>query len=141
MEYIFDEALGWIVYKARLLMKNRLQKTLKDYDITTEQWVILSGLYTKEGYNQKDLAERCLKDRAALTRILDILERKELIKRENSSNDRREFLVYMTDKGRNLYEEVLPMVTKINQENVSVFSESEFQQLKDLLNKLILNLE
>lgn len=141
MDYIFDEALGWIVYKARLLMKNKLQKTLKDYDITTEQWSILSGLYTKEGYNQKDLAKRCLKDRAALTRILDILERKELIKRENSSNDRREFLVYMTDKGLNLYEEVLPMVIKINQENVSVFSESEFQQLKDLLNKLILNLE
>lgn len=141
MEYIFDETLGCIINKAGLLLKSKLQKTLKDYDITTEQWAILCRLYISEGCNQKKIANKCLKDKAALTRILDLLEKKELVRREISPNDGREFLVSITDKGRSLYNEVLPKVIETTQNNMALFSEQEINQLKYLLNKLISSLE
>lgn len=141
MKYVIDETIGWKIYKARCLTKNRLQQKLKAFEITSEQWSILSMVYLKEGCNQKELGEKLLKDRAALTRILDILERKELLKRETSNNDRREYLVYITEKGRDLYSNVLPVVTNNSKEISSIFTGDEEKQLRYLLNKLIENLE
>lgn len=141
MKYVIDETIGWKIYKARCLTKNRLQQKLKAFEITSEQWSILSMVYLKEGCNQKELGEKLLKDRAALTRILDILERKELLKRETSNNDRREYLVYITEKGRELYSDVLPVVTNNSEEISSIFTGDEEKQLRYLLNKLIQNLE
>ena len=112
MSDIYEESFGNMVYKARVLMRLKLQKKLKDYDVTAEQWNVLNHIYSKEGFNQKELAERCLKDRAALTRILDLLEKKELIKRESSPIDRREYLVYLTEKGKSTYNEILPVINE-----------------------------
>ena len=84
MKDSYGRLLPMDIYKARVLMRNKLSKKLKDFDITGEQWSVLKHVFEKEGCNQKDLATRCLKDRAALTRILDILEKKSLIKRERN---------------------------------------------------------
>lgn len=141
MKYVIDETIGWLIYKARYLTKNRLQQRLKKFEITSEQWSILSMIYLKEGCNQKELGEKLLKDRAALTRILDILEKKQLVKRENSDTDRREYLVYITEKGLNLYNKILLVVTNNSEEINSIFTEGEEKQLRYLLNKLISHLE
>lgn len=140
MGYIEDESIGWIIYKTRFLLKNKLQKVLKKHDITTEQWSILIKVYTKAGCNQRELAEGALKDRAALTRILDILERKELLKRKSSTNDRRAFLVYLTEKGYDLIDSILPIVIENEKANFKAFNDAETEQLKDLLKKLISSL-
>jgi MarR family transcriptional regulator for hemolysin len=141
MEYIRDETIGWLVYKARYMLKKRMQNKLKDYNISSEQWSVINMIHMKKGFNQKTLAELCLKDGATITRILNILENKKFVKRENSPYDKREFLIYLTDKGRNLYNEALKVVFQNTQEINSIFSVSELGQLEYLLNKLILNLE
>ncbi len=142
MGYILDEtSIVWLISKSRYLLKRRLQVKLKDYDISLEQWAILSRVYRAEGCNQKKIAEMSLKDRAAVTRILNILENKELIERKNSPQDRREFLIYLTEKGHDLYKKTSAMMSQNAQEIDSIFSESELEQFKDLLNKLISNLE
>ena len=94
MNIINNESLGWLVYKARRLLKNNLQNQLKDCGISSEQLSILNLIYMKEGCNQKELAETSQKDRASVTRILDILEKNNLVRRENSSNDRRVPAIY-----------------------------------------------
>ncbi|HSQ87411.1 MarR family transcriptional regulator [Romboutsia sp.] len=141
MDYDFNESIGWHIYQARVLMKNKLHRKLKQFAITAEQWSVLMTLHMKEGYNQKELAEKCLKDRAALTRILDILEKKELIERQKSLTDRREYLIYITDKGHKLYDDILPVIIKNAEENVVQFSNEEVEQLQYLLKKLNSNLE
>jgi len=141
MDCDFNESIGWQIYNARVLMKNKLHRKLKEFEITAEQWSVLRILHMKEGYNQKELAERCLKDRAALTRILDILEKKELIERKTSPTDRREYLIYITDKGHKLYDEILPIMLKNTEENMVKFSNEEVEKLQYLLKKLISNLE
>ena len=140
MSDIYEESFGNTVYKARVLMRNKLQKKLKGYPVTVEQWNVLNHIYSKEGFNQKELAERCLKDRAALTRILDLLEKKELIRRETSPIDRREFLLYLTEKGKSTYKEILPIINENSKENLANFTEDEIDNLKYLLKKLLSNL-
>lgn len=141
MQNIFNETIEWLIYQARKLMKNKLQNELKVCGISTEQLSILNLIFTEIGHNQKQLAENSLKDGAAVTRILDVLEKKDLVRRENSPNDRREFLLYTTDKGNSVYNEAVKLVGSHTQEIDSIFSESEREQFKNLLNKLISNLK
>lgn len=140
MEDFYGRFLGMDIYKARVLMRNKLSKELKDFDITGEQWSVLKHTWEGEGCNQKDLAQRCLKDRAALTRILDILEKKSLIKRESSPTDRREFLVFLTDVGKKTCNDISPIMDASAKENLKNFSEEEIASLQYLLGKLISNL-
>lgn len=142
MGYVFDENdILWVSFKLRYLIKEKLQNELKKYDISLDQWIILSRIYQNEGSNQKKLAEVSHKDRAVITRILNTLENKGLIGRKNSCHDKREFLIYLTDNGNELYGETAEIMSQNAQEINSIFSESELEQFKSLLNKLGSNLE
>jgi DNA-binding MarR family transcriptional regulator len=142
MFYVFEENdVLWSFFKLRYLIKGKLQKSLKIYDISLDQWIILSRIYQNEGNNQKKLAEVSHKDRAVITRILNILENKGLVERKNSYHDKREFLIYLTDKGNELYRETSVIMSGNTQEIKSIFSENELEQFKSLLDKLGSNLE
>ena len=136
MVYRLDESIRWCVHKADLALKNSAQRVLSHYDLTTEQWGVLSRLIEEEGYNQRSLADKNLKDQAALTRILDLLERKGLARRTRSEQDRRDFLIFITDKGRELYDAVLPHLLNNTEEITACLTSDELVVLKKLLTRL-----
>lgn len=147
LELDLDESLGRALFKSNLLVRNNIQKQLKTFGITIDQWTILKTLYkhhcfdSAEAYNQKELAKECSKDQASLTRILDILEKKDLLKRDKSSKDRREFLILLTSEGKELIEKMLPTAQNIVKNLNHIYTEEEMSILINLLNKLIVNLE
>lgn len=133
----FEKPLNVLIHQSNIILRNIIQKELYVYDITAEQWAILIELYNDEGVNQKELAKRCFKDTAALTRSLDVLEKREIVKREKSPNDRREFLIFLTSNGRELVEKLLPVVIEVRKKITSVLSEEENSMLSSLLQKLM----
>jgi DNA-binding MarR family transcriptional regulator len=137
MNNINNESIGWQVSKARKLLKNKLQNRLKDRAISSEQLKILNLIISKQGCNQKELAESSEKDRAAVTRILNILETNNLVRRESSKRDRREFLLYTTKKGLGVYSEAVKVLNHETNAVESLFSKTELKQFKILLKKLI----
>ena len=141
MKYTRDESTPLLVYKARHLLKKIIQNKLKDFDISSEQWSVLNTVYTKKGCNQITLAEILFKDGATITRILNILENKKLVRREKSPLDKREYLIYLTEYGYNLYYKALPVVLQAINETDSIFSDNELKEFHYLLNKLVSNLE
>ncbi|QJW46025.1 MarR family transcriptional regulator [bacterium BFN5] len=136
MVYRLDESIRWCVHKADLALKNSAQKVLSHYDLTTEQWGVLSRLIEEDGYNQRSLADKNLKDQAALTRILDLLEKKGLVRRTRSEQDRREFLIFITDKGRELYDAVLPDLLNNTEKVTAGLTFDELVELKKMLTRL-----
>ena len=141
MQCDYEESLIWLVHKANLQLKNSLHKDLKDFNITTEQWGILNKLHMQDKCNQKELANKCYKDQAALTRILDILEKRELVHREKSPHDRREFLITITHEGRHLVDKLRPHVQESIAKTHAELADDERSLLRDLLKKLTANLE
>ncbi len=140
--HISDEtSIIWLIPKVRHLLKKKIEDRLKDYDISWAQWAILSRIYRTEGCNQKKLAEMSIRNGAAISRSLNILENKELIKRENSKYDKREFLIFLTDKGYELHKKTELVIYKSIQEINSIFSGNELEQFTYLTNKLISSLE
>jgi DNA-binding MarR family transcriptional regulator len=136
-----DRTVGFFINRTNSMMKNNLQKVFKKCDVTHEQWIILSCLHDNDGCIQQELAKKIDKDKAAITRLLDVLEKRNLIKRESSPNDRRVFLVYLTEEGRNIQKSLDPLAQISSEQALKGLSEEEIKQLKLSLTKIISNLQ
>ena len=142
MDYIFDESdIFFRFIKINHILKKIIQNKFKYYGITFEQWYILYFLHQNEGCNQNMLSKSTKKDTGAMTRSLNTLQKMGLIERKISYKDKREFLIYLTHKSRELYEETSELVFQNSQEIKSIFTKAEFEQLNYLLDKLNLNSE
>ena len=110
----FDDSIGFLVNRAAIRLKNELGKAFKanGYDITPEQWGVLNCLWEEDGQTQTEIAERILKDKTNLTRMLDIMEREELVERRPHERDRRSYRIYLTLKGRSSRKASFPLPWK-----------------------------
>ncbi|MDF9408799.1 MAG: Transcriptional regulator SlyA [Pelotomaculum sp. PtaB.Bin013] len=115
-------------------------RNLKPYDITPEQWGLINILFRKDGISQKELSEKSFKDQPTITRILDNLEAKGMIERKINREDRRTFMIFLTNEGRDLRDKLLPIAEKTLQKVLTGFKEEEIEQLKIWLNKIYNNL-
>ena len=136
-----ESSIIWLIPKVRHLLRRDLESKLADYDLSWAQWATLSRIYRTEGCNQKKLAEMSIRNGAAITRSLNILESKGLVKRESSASDRREFLIFLTQKGYEVYKQTELVIFQAIQEIKSSFKDKELEKLEELVNKLIFILE
>jgi MarR family transcriptional regulator for hemolysin len=131
--YRIDESLGYILGKTYRKLVQIVSSRFKTYDITLEQWSVLYRLNEKEGISQKELAMLADKDQPTITRILDCLERKAWIRREQNAKDRRSFLIYATESGKKLSEMLAPVEKQTIQDVMAGIPEEQRELLKQLL--------
>ncbi|MBB3110738.1 DNA-binding MarR family transcriptional regulator [Paenibacillus phyllosphaerae] len=131
-----DDSLGFILNHAGRRLTLLLALRYQPYDITTEQWSVLNRLYEQDGISQKELSRRAEKDQTNITRILDQLERKGLAERKANEADRRSFLAFITPKGRELNETLLPIENEVIRLVQDGMTEEEVALLRRLLKKL-----
>lgn len=139
-----DESIGLLSNQTNRKMVRYVNLMLKNYDITLEQWVVLLVLSKGDIMNQKQLAQKVEKDQPTLARILDILERKNLIERQSIKEDRRSFLVHITDLGINHKQEVATfledvfekMLTGIPKSKIDIYKEVMLQVNQNITNQL-----
>jgi len=140
-EILDDNSTVRLLTRSSNLLKKKLAIDLVDFDISPEQWAILTRVHGMEGSNQKNLAQTSSKDRAAVTRILNILEDKGLVERKHSSYDKREFLIYLTSDGHKMYKETSEIISESLEEINSILDSAELKNMRQSLIKLISNLE
>ena len=144
MHVSLDESIGLLSNQTNRKMVRYVNLKLKSYDITLEQWVVLLALAKEDIMNQKQLAQKVEKDQPTLARILDILERKKLVERQSLKEDRRSFLVHITDLGMKHKEEVATfledvfekMLAGIPQAKIEIFKEVMLQVNQNITNQL-----
>lgn len=139
-DFKLNASIGYLISIAGLRYKGEVWKQLKPFDVTPEQWVVLNRLSIEEGVCQRELAERIVKDQPNTTRILDKMEHKGLIRRLPAPRDRRAFLVFLTDEGKRLREELLPVIRKLHKSSMKGFSAEEITLLGSLLERFTGNL-
>lgn len=117
------------------------QFKLGDYGITVDQWMVIKNLRNNPGLSQKALAELCSKDQPTLTRIVDLLVKKGYVQRKIHHNDRRSFIVVLSEQGQAKVSELEPKVRSIRMKAWEKLDESDFEDLKRILNTIYNNLE
>ena len=93
-----------------------------------------------EGVNPREIADRLLVTRAAVTAILDALEAKGLIRRAPSGADGRMTLIAITPTGKRLLDSILPEHFAAERAMASVLGANEKELLISLLGRLQLHL-
>lgn len=102
------------------------------YGITVTQSYILFSLYVENGQNIKTLAERLSLESPAVTGLVDRLEKEGMVERKDDPDDRRALRIFLTAKGKDLVEKIIPEAISLNEQIKSFFSEEE----KKALNKV-----
>ena len=86
-----------------------------------------------------DLAREMMTDAGAMTRMLDRLEGKGFLERKRSSEDRRIVKVVLTDKGKELADQMVQVAVDVLNQHLSGFTEAELVQFKDFLRRMTAN--
>jgi DNA-binding MarR family transcriptional regulator len=138
--FSLDRSLGFLVNRAALRMKDALDRELRPYHVTPEQWAVLNRLWEEDGLSQKELAERTFKDQPNTGRIVAKLERKELVLRRPDPVDRRAVQVFLTDRGRALRPRLVPLAESVNRRASHGLCDEEVATLAELLGRVHDNL-
>jgi len=98
------ELYSFVTGKASTAIARRLQKKFNkaSLPITIEQWSVLYQLWKQDGLSQLELSKATFRDKPSITRLIDNLEKLQLVKRVASPEDRRVNQVYLTKSGHKL---------------------------------------
>jgi DNA-binding MarR family transcriptional regulator len=101
------ELYSFITGVASTAIARRLQKKFNtaDLNLTIEQWSVLYHLWKQDGISQQELCNATFRDKPSITRLVDNLEKLQLVKRVSSDSDRRMNLIYLTKQAQKLQEE------------------------------------
>lgn len=136
-----DEEVGFLTVRTSRQLSQFLTLSLKPYGITIEQWGVLKRLEKQVLLTQKQLAERSMKDHATLTKILDLLEKRLLIQRLPNPEDRRSFLIEITEKGISLKTELFPFVERVFTEVIDGIEADQLAIYQNVMNQLEKNIQ
>lgn len=114
---------------------------LEGVDITTEQWSILACLWQKDRVTQQALCSLTLKDKPSMTRLIDNLEKRNLVIRVADHKDRRINLIHLTDAGMALQAKAREIVQKIAFKTLNKITDEELNVCRSVLKKIMTNLQ
>jgi DNA-binding MarR family transcriptional regulator len=128
-----------LVNRLRVEMIDALERKLASFDISAPQLIVLSSLASGEGGSAAALCKSISYDPGAMTRMIDRLEQKGLIRRVRDTEDRRLTNLQMTDEGKALYPQLLAAKDEVQAQFLRGFSKEEMQMLEGLLNRMVAN--
>lgn len=104
----------------------------KGFDITIDQWMVLKALTENPDITQNDLSDLVLKDKASVTRIIDLLVAARYLKRGKHESGRRKKLM-VTEKGQKLLKEIVPTVLKNRRNALKRIGEKDIAVAEEVL--------
>ena len=108
-----------------------------DLKLTMAQFVLLFTISEeKEEVILKDMAEKLGKDKSAILRMIDLLEKKELLRRAVDQNDRRKNQLLVTKKGERLIAEFRNVEFELNSELLEGLSDTDMQTFYKVVNHI-----
>jgi MarR family transcriptional regulator, transcriptional regulator for hemolysin len=108
-------------------------------EITIDQWLVLNAIGEKPDISQLEIAEKVFKDAASVTRIIDLLIKKNYLAREAHSSDRRRFRLNLTKEGKTLLKTIARVVEKNRRTALKGIPEKDLLKMKETLNLMIDN--
>ena len=131
-------ALGTFVKLVRAAesVTTRIHQHLIDAGLTVSQFGVLEALYHIGPLSQVNIAKKVLKSSGNITMVIDNLEKSGLVKRERKKDDRRYYIVQLTDEGRKLIGSIFPRHAAKIMEEMMILSSTEQETLGNLCRKL-----
>lgn len=133
-EITIGALLGRTSHKMRLLLDKVFQKN--KVDLNMEQFILLKFLECNDGANQQELSEILDRDKTTIARLINKMEKKSVLLRVNSKEDKRVKNIYITNLGKQVLEDILPFIKEIDKVLKSSISTEELSVLANVLGKI-----
>ena len=114
-------------------------KRLAPLEMSAAQYIIIANLAGPEPKSASDLCKGISYDAGAMTRMLDRLEAKGLIRRSRSAQDRRLMHLELTEEGRTAYPRMREMSMQVANRFLHGFTKAEARQLEGFLHRMLEN--
>jgi len=111
------------------------------HPISPEEWAILLVLWEKGAQSPSTLADKTVKDRTTVTRLIDAMVRKGLVCRTEDSNDRRRSVVELTDHGLGLKGELVPIAQSLIARSITNIPDEDLEITTRTLKAMAANLQ
>jgi DNA-binding MarR family transcriptional regulator len=141
-DVFIDGTLGFLLNKGTQALHRQLNRNFvaKGYDITNEQWSILIFLYHCDGSSQNEIAEKTLKDKVSVTKIVDNLVKNGMVLREQDKHDRRINRIFLTDDGKDLVPKLRNIALNTIESGFDNIDKNEIAVFKKVLSEIVKNL-
>jgi len=137
------ELYSFITGKASTAIARRLQKKFNasGLNLTIEQWSVLYHLWKEDGISQQELCNATFRDKPSITRLVDNLEKLNLVKRVPSENDRRINLIFLTKQAQKIHEQTMAMAEATLNEALEAVPVEKIDVCKEVLQVVYDNLK
>ncbi len=142
-----DEALEATVFKSigRCFMGlkrcgSRLLSQ-KSFDLSFEQIMVLFILKDEEGLHLAQLAEKCNRDKTTATRMIEGLEKRNLVVKVPSRTDARRKLLYLTHLAKEKLKDLAPFAAEVEKIAMKGLDADDVKRAQDVLDRMASNLE
>lgn len=137
-------SFGFVLYRCAIAFRNELNRELLQVfneDLTADFWFILSILWEEDNISHGLLAERVSRDKASLSRSLDLMEEKGLVKRTAAADDKRGSKISLSRKSLELKEKATQTAIEFTQHELKGLNPIEIKELIRMLNQIYSNVK
>ena len=120
-------------YTAAMLKQQKI-------DLTPEQFLLIDLLWNQGPLSQQDLADQMQKDKNSITKLVDAIERKGFVVRQQNPNDRRSNTIILTEKAFTLRDDAKTKGISILNKMLEGIPENELHSFLETLEKLCANM-
>ena len=138
-DWTSQDHLGYLVGTLGSAMRKGLEDELAPMGVTPAQWVILEAAFSGNADTLTALARIIPVDAAAISRQLDKLQQRGLVRRRRLRSDRRTVRIELTDAGRELVPKLAPAVEANNRKFLSGITNDELAAFTEIIQKMIQN--
>jgi len=131
--------VGHLIGRARSALLTGLDGELEPFGLTGAQFAVLKNVADGVAATAADLCRTMHYDTGSMTRMLDRLEEKAVLRRERCTQDRRVVYLRITDTGNELLPQLRAAAVHVLSRHLAGFSPEEVEKLKHYLVRMIHN--
>lgn len=132
----FNQCINYLLTTAQHNIFQEFSNRLAPFDITPVQYGVLNCIWKENATSPKQIAELLMLENSTVSGVLERMEKKMLLVRTISKEDRRYIQVELTKRGKMLEKDILQVAETFNQDVFSTISKKESDILKELLKNL-----
>jgi DNA-binding MarR family transcriptional regulator len=135
-------AFGRSINELRMAFRKYMQGKIRSLELhlTFEMLEVMICLWRQDGVNQQVIADITLRDKSAMTYLVDNLMKRKMIRREEDARDRRNKLIFLTPEGRQLQQTLQPWVSEMYDRAMANMDAGTLVAGKEMIEQMIRNL-
>lgn len=138
-----EDKYNLLTGRVPLLLNRFLSQNFKAGNIllSREQWSVLAILWKENGVSQQKIADLTYRDKPSTTRLIDHLEKEGYIERKPHATDRRQNLIFLTEKGYAIEKSVMKVVDETINQATKGLTEEQILKIREAFQIIYNNIE